>query len=69
MTINYKVGDVIEHHPFGVPEAKRQVRVTGRSRNIKNGQAGFDGYTPEGLSVWGYDAEVQRVIEPRKVSQ
>jgi hypothetical protein len=59
---NYRVGDRIEHWPFGVAEAKRIVRVTGRMKNVKNGRPGFDGVTDSGLTVWGYDSEVKQVL-------
>jgi hypothetical protein len=58
----YRVGDCIVQWCFGSPEAARTVIVDGRSANIKNGRSGFSGHTPQGLSVWGYDDEVQAVM-------
>lgn len=68
MAINYKVGDVVEQHPFGMAEMKRVVGVKKKSANIKNGRPGFEGAlidlkgTTTGASVWGYDDEIQRIL-------
>ena len=58
---DYKVGDRIEQWPFGVKEYARIVRVTGKMATIKNGRPGFNGVTDSGLTVWGYDSDVQAV--------
>lgn len=58
----YKAGDRIVQWCFGDPSCERKVTVTARIRNIKNGRAGFDGVTDEGLCVWGYDEDVAYVL-------
>ena len=62
MNTSYRVGDVIEQWCFGVAESARLVRITAKYTDIKNGRAGFDGYTSNGCSVWGYDEDVHRVV-------
>jgi len=57
----YEPGDTITYRHFG--DMTRTVVVTEREADIKNGQPGFFGTTPEGLSVWGYDHQ----IETRKI--
>lgn len=64
--VTYKVGDTIEYTTFGGDV--RRVTVTAKHRNVKNGRAGFDAAMNNsdggGVSVWGYDADVLRVILP-----
>jgi len=62
MNVPYRVGDVIIQHCFGEPTCARWVRVTAKYADIKNGRAGFDGYTSNGASVWGYDEDVYRIV-------
>jgi hypothetical protein len=64
--VTYKVGDTIEYTTYGGDV--RRVTVTAKHRNVKNGRAGFDAAMNNsdggGVSVWGYDADVLRVILP-----
>lgn len=64
--VTYKVGDTIEYTTFGGDV--RRVTVTAKHRNVKNGRAGFDAAMNNsdggGVSVWGYDSDVLRVILP-----
>lgn len=59
----YEVGDVIEYVAFA--GERRQVRVTFKSSDIKNGRPGFDGELAgggPGSEVWGYDSQIVRVV-------
>ena len=62
---NYKVGDAVVQWCFGLPETARIVIIERKLSVVKNGRAGFDGHLLGGLSVWGYDEDVQCVV-PRK---
>jgi len=59
---NYKVGDRIIQWCFGDSRNERVVTVTAKYDNVKNGRPGFDGYTPDGSTVWGYDTDVHAVV-------
>lgn len=56
--VPYNIGDRIIQYCFGLPEAVREVLVTAKFADVKNGEAGFDGVTSGGLTVWGYDDDV-----------
>ena len=60
--VNFQVGDKVEQWCFGVRESARFVTVTAKHNNVKNGRAGFDGYTDDGASVWGYNEDVHAII-------
>jgi hypothetical protein len=59
----YQVGDTIEYLTFG--GERRQVIVTNKDDDIKNGRPGFDGTlineTGPFNEVWGYDDQIVRV--------
>lgn len=60
--MNYKVGSIIEYETF--TGQVRRVKVTGKDSDIKNGRPGFDGVIQgNGMSVWGYDSQITRVLE------
>ena len=63
-TIDYSVGDTIMYYAFG--DEARNVRVTNKEADVKNGRPGFDGIVvsgPEtGQSVWGYDDQIAYLI-------
>lgn len=56
----YQVGDLIEY----VTSAgyTRYAEVTSKDVDIKHGRPGFDAVTWDGMSVWGYDDQVVRVL-------
>lgn len=58
--MDYKVGDTIEYVTFG--GGVRRVTVTQREADVKNGYPGFDGIMADGMTVWGYDDQIERVI-------
>jgi hypothetical protein len=62
--MDYRVGSIIEYTPFG--GGLRRVNVTSVDMDIKNRRPGFAGTTmggdEDGLLVWGYDAQVSRVV-------
>ena len=60
-SIDYKIGDTIAYSPFG--GGRRVVTVTDRDENIKNGRAGFDGTTADGMTFWGYDSQILSVVK------
>jgi len=71
--MHYEIGDLVEQ-TFADGHS-RFVIVTDRTDNIKNGIPGFGGLlarengelvtcTPFGFEVWGYDYEVNRVVNP-----
>lgn len=67
----YAESDVIEYNPMGLGSTRR-VRVQKRWADIKNGSPGFGGICIEGgrdvgMSVWGYDDQITRVVERRAV--
>ena len=65
-TVMYDIGDCIEYATYS--GTIRQVIVTDKCDDIKNGLAGFDGTLVSGHtligsnSVWGYDYQIIRVI-------
>ena len=63
MTPAYDVGDVIEYWTGST----RRVLVEYREEDVKNGYPGFGGTCIEGgsdvgMSVWGYDDQITRVV-------
>lgn len=58
---SYRVGSRIEYTPFGGDY--RVVTVDNKEEDVKNGRAGFDGMTDDGLGVWGYDDQITRIIK------
>lgn len=67
ITPAYDAGDTIEYHTFGGDRLRRVV-VEERFDDVKNGYPGFDGICIEGgadvgMSVWGYDDQIVRVVE------
>ena len=65
--ILYEVGSVIGYETcIGT---HRQVVVTAKVENIKNGKDGFDGYIlgePDN-TIWGYDYQIRRVFAQKEV--
>ena len=62
----YEIGSVIAYETFC--GSLRQVVVTAKVENIKNGKDGFDGYIlgePEN-TVWGYDYQIIRVYAQKE---
>ena len=55
-----QIGDVIIYATYGGEH--RTVKVTFVSQDIKNGRAGFDGVTLEGLPVWGYCSQIVKYV-------
>jgi hypothetical protein len=72
--MDYSVGDTIEYRDF--LGDRRQVRVTERHGDIKNGRPGFDGVVvgpscggdgpQDGQTVWGYDDQITSVATTRE---
>ena len=56
-----RIGEMIVYRVFG--GEYRACRITEVCDDVKNGWPGFDGVTPEGMSVWGYDDQI--VDDPR----
>jgi hypothetical protein len=58
---DYKVGDIVTQHLGG--NETRDVVVTDREDNVKNGRPGFSGHVvgKPSLTVWGYDDQIRRV--------
>ena len=53
----YTIGSVLTVSVFG--GGKREVKVTQKLPDIKNGQPGFEGICQEtGTNVWGYDKQI-----------
>ncbi|MEE8397007.1 MAG: hypothetical protein V3S29_13195 [bacterium] len=63
---DYEVGDVVLQDPFG--GGRRQVVVTARHIDVKNGRPGFSGHIlGSPATVWGYDVQVAGVsFEPEE---
>lgn len=59
--MDYEVGSIVVYRTFG--GGMRRVEVTAREANIKNGRPGFDGVTLDGMTVWGYDDQIEKVID------
>lgn len=63
-TNDYQVGSIIEYQNFGGKTVR--VRVIDRDPDVKDGRPGFDGEVTggpdKGVTVWGYDEQVTRVI-------
>jgi hypothetical protein len=59
-TVDYAVGDFVVQRLYSGRE--RVVRVTERTRNVKDGKPGFDGVNPEEGEVWGFDDQIERVV-------
>lgn len=64
---DYNEGSIIAYSPFG--GGIRYVKVDEKDSNIKNGRPGFGGaqvdrstLQPIGNGVWGYDAQITRVV-------
>lgn len=57
---DYKTGDTITYYAFG--NTRRDVRVTERHADIKNGRPGFDGVNiADDMPVLGYDDQITDV--------
>ena len=63
MSLNYKVGSVIEYRNYG--NQLVQVEVDQKDEDIKNGRPGFAGYRMDDKNhgVWGYDYQITRVVK------
>lgn len=64
--MDYKVGSIIKYTTFG--GTVREVEVTNKEDDIKNGCAGFDGKLLNsngryGDEVWGYDDQIIEVVK------
>jgi len=60
-THNYQVGSTVLYETF--TGTIRQVVVTAKHDDVKNGRPGFDAiHGPEG--VWGYDDQIIEVVVP-----
>lgn len=59
--MDYAVGSILVYRTFG--GGTRRVEVTAREADIKNGCPGFDGVTADGMTVWGYDDQIEQVID------
>lgn len=59
----YRIGSTIVYSPFGGGE--REIIVTSKEADIKNGRPGFDGYqtNEKDFTVWGYDYQIVRVVK------
>lgn len=61
--MNYSIGSTILYRTIG--GAVRRVLVDEKSSDIKNGRPGFGGTVvgglDDGMSVWGYDADIMNV--------
>jgi hypothetical protein len=56
MNKNYKVGDTIIYTTFS--GERRQIVVTNKEEDIKNGYPGFEGSDKDGNDCWGYDDQI-----------
>ena len=66
--MDYLVGDVVEY--VTVHGARRVVKVTSKSPNVRCGREGFDGVVLDSTEqdhrrsrVWGYSTQVVRVMK------
>lgn len=64
--MDYRIGSTIEYSTFS--GSMRRVLVTEKEADIKNGRPGFGGDLVNdpangvGDGVWGYDAQITRVV-------
>jgi hypothetical protein len=62
--IDYQIGDTVMYRTL--TGSLRVCRVESREDNIKNGLPGFSAVMADGMSVWGYDSDVIRVVKAAK---